>query len=100
VEAEELKGEKEPAHYAATGIFQMEIVRPHPPRAPRAQLGILMTDLIILVAGYGASRTSAFQWFLLNASSGSRRAIWRIGWKIDIVSRLCFSMFGRRTNGT
>jgi len=68
VEAEELKGEKEPAHYAATGIFQMEIVRPHPPRAPRAQLGILMTDLIILVAGYGASRTSAFQWFLLNAS--------------------------------
>jgi hypothetical protein len=31
VEAEEFKGEKEPAHYAATGIFQMEIVRPHPP---------------------------------------------------------------------
>ena len=46
----------------------MEIVRPHPPRAPRAQLAILMTALIVLVAGYGASRTSAFQWFLLNAS--------------------------------
>jgi hypothetical protein len=30
VEAEELKGEKEPAHYAATGILQMEIVCPHP----------------------------------------------------------------------
>ena len=68
MEAEELKAEKEPAHYAATGIFQMEIVRPHPPRAPRAQLGILMTALIVLVAGYGASRTSAFQRFLLNAS--------------------------------
>ena len=58
MEAEELKGEREPAHYAATGIVQMEIVRPHPPRAPRTQLGILMTAL----------RTSAFQWFLLNAS--------------------------------
>src|SRR5436190_612796 len=46
----------------------MEIVRPHPPRAPRAQLAILMTALIVLVAGYGASKTSAFQWFLLNAS--------------------------------
>jgi hypothetical protein len=46
----------------------MEIVRPHPPRAPRAQLGILMTALIVLVAGYGASRTSTFQWFLLKAS--------------------------------
>ncbi len=46
----------------------MEIVRPHPPRAPRTQLGILMTALIVLVAGYSASRTSAFQWFLLNAS--------------------------------
>jgi hypothetical protein len=46
----------------------MEIVRSHPSRAPRAQLGILMTALIVLVAGYGASRASAFQWFLLNAS--------------------------------
>lgn len=46
----------------------MEIVRPRPPRAPRAQLAILMTALIVLIAGYGASRTSAFQWFLLNAS--------------------------------
>jgi rhodanese-related sulfurtransferase len=47
----------------------MEIVRSHlPPRAPRARLGILMTALIVLVTGYGASRTSAFQWFLLRAS--------------------------------
>ena len=68
MEAEELKTEKEPPHYAATGIFQMEIVRPHPPRAPRAQLGILMTAFIVLVASYEASRTSAFQRFLLDAS--------------------------------
>lgn len=27
-----------------------------------------MTALIVLVAGYGASKTSAFQWFLLEAS--------------------------------
>ena len=27
-----------------------------------------MTALIVLVAGYGATRTSAFQWFLLKAS--------------------------------
>jgi len=47
----------------------MEIVRPHPPpRAPTARIGILMTALIVLVAGYGASKTSAFQWFLLKAS--------------------------------
>jgi len=47
----------------------MEIVRPHPPpRAPTVRLGILMTALIVLVAGFGASRTSAFQWFLLRAS--------------------------------
>jgi hypothetical protein len=55
VEAEELKGEKEPTHYVATGIFQREIVRPHP---LRAQLGILMTALIVVVAGNGASRIS------------------------------------------
>ena len=47
----------------------MEIIRPHPPpRAPTARLGILMTALIVLVAGFGASKTSAFQWFLLRAS--------------------------------
>jgi hypothetical protein len=47
----------------------MEIIRPHPPRrAPAARLGILMTALIVLVAGFGASKTSAFQWFLLRAS--------------------------------
>jgi rhodanese-related sulfurtransferase len=51
----------------------MEIVRPHlPPRAPTARLGILMTALIVLVAGYGASRTSEFQWFLLRASLRSQ----------------------------
>jgi hypothetical protein len=51
----------------------MEIVRPHlPPRAPTARLGILMTALIVLVAGYGASRTSPFQWFLLRASLHSQ----------------------------
>ena len=33
--------------------------------APTALLGILVTALIVLVAGYGASRTSEFQWFLL-----------------------------------
>jgi hypothetical protein len=45
--------------------------------------------------------TGAFQWFLLNASLRTQfpqmRWIttlnWRTGWKIDIVSRLCFSMF-------
>jgi len=42
----------------------MEIIRPHPPpRAPTARLGILMTALIVFVAGFGASKTSAFQWF-------------------------------------
>jgi rhodanese-related sulfurtransferase len=56
------------ASYFAASFFQMEIVRPHPPRAPRAQLAILMTALIVLVVGYGASRTTAFQWLLLNAS--------------------------------
>ena len=56
----------------------MEIVRPYPPRAPRAQLAILMTALIVLVAGYGASRTSAFQWFLLNASL--RMQFPQVGW--------------------
>jgi hypothetical protein len=36
----------------------MEIVRPHlPPRAPTERLGILMTALIVLVAGFGAGRS-------------------------------------------
>ena len=36
----------------------MEIVRSHlPPRAPTERLGILMTALIVLVAGFGASRS-------------------------------------------
>lgn len=46
----------------------MEIFRPHPPRAPAARIGILMTALIVFVAGFGASKTSAFQWFLLKTS--------------------------------
>jgi hypothetical protein len=84
----------------------MEIVRPHPPRAPRTQLGILMTALIVpATARAERARSNGFclmRHFGFNSrkSGGSRRAIWRIGWKIDIVSRLCFSMFGRRTNGT
>ena len=40
--------------------------------APTALLGILVTALIVLVAGYGASRTSEFQWFLLRASLRSQ----------------------------
>jgi hypothetical protein len=36
----------------------MEIVCPHlPPRAPTELLGILMTALIVLVAGFGASKS-------------------------------------------
>src|SRR5438093_4967200 len=47
----------------------MEIIRPHSvPRAPRARLAIMMTALIVLVAGFGFSKTSAFQWFWLKAS--------------------------------
>ncbi|MDP9254417.1 MAG: rhodanese-like domain-containing protein [Verrucomicrobiota bacterium] len=47
----------------------MEIIRPHSaPRAPRARLAIMMTALIVLAAGFGFSKTSAFQWFWLKAS--------------------------------
>lgn len=52
----------------------MDYISPLPPRArtPHARVGILMTALIVLVAGYGATRTSAFQWFLLRASLRSQ----------------------------
>jgi hypothetical protein len=42
----------------------MEIIRRHPPqRAPTARLGILMTALIVLVAGFGASKRARFSGF-------------------------------------
>lgn len=47
----------------------MEIIRPHSiPQAPRARVAILMTALIVLVAGFGVTKAGAFQWFLLKAS--------------------------------
>ena len=47
----------------------MEIVRPHSlAPAPRARLALMMTALIVLVGGFGASKTAAFQWFWLKAS--------------------------------
>ena len=52
----------------------MDYISPLPPR-PRtshARVGLLMTALIVLVAGYGATRTSTFQWFLLRASLRSQ----------------------------
>jgi len=54
VEAEELKGEKGAGTLRRDRNFTNGIVCPHP---PRAHLGILMTALIVLVAGYGASRS-------------------------------------------
>src|SRR5712691_3519064 len=47
----------------------MEIIRPHSlAPAPRARLALMMTALIVLVAGFGASKSGAFQWFWLKAS--------------------------------
>lgn len=48
----------------------MELASPLPPRLRKsnARLGLIFTALIVLVAGYGATRASAFQWFLLRAS--------------------------------
>lgn len=48
----------------------MELASPLPPRVrtSHARLGLIVTALIVLVAGYGSTRTSAFQWFLLRAS--------------------------------
>jgi rhodanese-related sulfurtransferase len=52
----------------------MEITSPLPPRVrtSHARLGLIVTALIVLVAGYGAAKTSAFQWFLLRASLRSQ----------------------------
>ena len=47
----------------------MEIIRPPSVSGPpRARLALLMTTLILLVAGVGVSKGSAFQWFWLKAS--------------------------------
>ncbi len=53
----------------------MELASPLPPRVPgksNTRLGLVLTALIVLVAGYGATKTSAFQWFLLRASLRSQ----------------------------
>ena len=52
----------------------MELANPLPRRVRKsnARLGIIVTALIVLVAGYGVANTSAFQWFLLQASLRSR----------------------------
>src|ERR1044072_2315094 len=52
----------------------MELANPLPRRVRKsnARLGIIVTALIVLVAGYGVANTSAFQWFLLQALLRSR----------------------------
>lgn len=52
----------------------MELTNPLPPRVRKsnARLGVIVTALIVLVAGYGVANTSAFQWLLLQASLQSR----------------------------
>lgn len=52
----------------------MELANPLPGRVRKsnARLGIIVTALIVLIAGYGVANTSAFQWFLLQASLQSR----------------------------
>lgn len=53
----------------------MELASPLPPRLrgkSNTRLGLVLTALIVLVAGYGATKTSAFQWFLLRASLRSQ----------------------------
>ncbi|MGH8101459.1 MAG: rhodanese-like domain-containing protein [Chthoniobacterales bacterium] len=52
----------------------MELANPLPRRVRKAnaRLGVIVTALIVLVAGYGVANTSAFQWFLLQASLQSR----------------------------
>lgn len=58
----------------------MEIASPLPPRVrtSQARLGLIVTALIVLVAGYGATKTTAFQWFLLKASL--RNQFPHVGW--------------------
>jgi rhodanese-related sulfurtransferase len=47
----------------------MEIIRPRfARREPRAWLAVIMTALIVLVAGFGFSRMRALQWFWLKTS--------------------------------
>lgn len=53
----------------------MELASPLPPRVrgkSNMRLGLIVTAFIVLVAGYGATRTTAFQWFLLQASLRSQ----------------------------
>ena len=52
----------------------MELVNPLPQRvrASNMRLGIIATALIVLVAGWGVTRTAAFQWFFLQASLRSK----------------------------
>ncbi len=52
----------------------MDLASPLPRRIRKSntRLGLIVTALIVLVAGYGAVRTSAFQWFMLRASLRSQ----------------------------
>jgi rhodanese-related sulfurtransferase len=52
----------------------MELANPLPRRvrASNVRLGIIVTALIVLVTGWGATRTAAFQWFFLQASLRSK----------------------------
>lgn len=52
----------------------MELASPLPPRVRKsnARLGLICTALIVLVAGYGATQATGFQWFLLRASLRSQ----------------------------
>jgi len=52
----------------------MELASPLPPRVGKSntRLGLIVTALIVLAAGYGAAKTSAFQWFMLRMSLRSQ----------------------------
>src|SRR4051812_23859396 len=52
----------------------MELGSPLPPRlrTSNTRLGLIVTALIVLVAGYGVTKATAFQWFLLRASLQSQ----------------------------
>lgn len=52
----------------------MELTSPLPPRVRKSntRLGLVVTALIVLIAGYGVTRMSVFQWFLLQASLHSQ----------------------------
>jgi rhodanese-related sulfurtransferase len=52
----------------------MELASPLPRRirTSNVRLGLIVTAMIVLVAGWGATKTSAFQWFFLQLSLRSR----------------------------